>query len=165
MEVTEALSEAPLKKVTVWIVRLPHGQGLPLPSYATAGASGMDLLAANQEDISIPPMGRALVPTGISVAIPPGLEIQVRSRSGLALKKGVLVLNTPGTIDSDYRGEIGVILCNLGSEVFEVKRGDRIAQAVLAAIAQVDWRQVEVLSATGRGDGGFGSTGVRAPGA
>jgi len=130
-----------------------------LPSYATDGASGMDLRAAVRQDVVIPPGGRALVPTGVALAIPAGLEGQVRPRSGLALRHGVTCLNSPGTIDSDYRGELAVILANLGADPFTVRRGDRIAQIVFAPVSRALLRQVAELPATDRGEGGFGSTG------
>ena len=130
-----------------------------LPAYQTEGASGMDLRADIEEEIRIPSLGRTLVPTGISVAIPPGMEGQVRSRSGLAIRHGVTCLNSPGTIDSDYRGEICVILVNLGSEPFSVRRGDRIAQLVFSPVSRVSWREVDNLDPTSRGEGGFGHTG------
>lgn len=141
----------------VLVQRLPHGEGLPLPAYATAGAAGMDLLAAAA--LTIPPGGRALVPTGLAIALPPGFEMQVRPRSGLALKHGITVLNTPGTVDADYRGEVGVILLNTGDAAFAITRGDRIAQAVFAPVTVAEWEEVVVLPASGRGGGGFGSTG------
>ena len=143
------------------IKRLPHAEGLPLPSYQSSGAAGLDLLAALAPDArEILRRGeRRLVPTGLVVEIPPGFEAQVRPRSGLALKHGVTVLNTPGTIDSDYRGEVGVILINLGPEPFEIGRGDRIAQLVVAPAIQARLVTVEALSETGRGADGFGSTG------
>lgn len=141
----------------VLVQRLPHAEGLPLPAYATPGAAGMDLLAARE--MVIPPGGRALVPTGLAVAIPDGFEMQVRPRSGLALKQGVTVLNAPGTVDSDYRGEVGVILLNTGAEPFAIARGDRIAQAVFAPVTRAMWEEVVVLPETQRGTGGFGSTG------
>ena len=141
----------------VLVQRLPHAEGLPLPAYATPGAAGMDLLAARE--MVIPPGGRALVPTGLAVAIPDGFEMQVRPRSGLALKHGVTVLNAPGTVDSDYRGEVGVILLNTGAEPFAIARGDRIAQAVFAPVTRAAWEEVVVLPETQRGTGGFGSTG------
>ncbi|UVI39381.1 dUTP diphosphatase [Qipengyuania spongiae] len=143
--------------VGVQLKRLPHGEGLDLPAYATAGAAGMDVVAA--EDVSVAPGKRHAVATGFALAIPAGFEIQVRPRSGLALKHGVTVPNTPGTIDSDYRGELKVILINHGSETFAVRRGDRIAQLVLAPVVQARWNEVEELDATVRGAGGFGSTG------
>lgn len=141
------------------ITRLPHGRDLPLPAYATSGAAGADLLAAIEGELVLAPGARALVPTGIAVALPPDTEIQVRPRSGLALKHGVTVLNTPGTIDADYRGEIGVILINLGQERFTVTRGMRIAQLVVARVDRISWSEVDSLPASGRGAGGFGSTG------
>lgn len=143
--------------VAVAIKRLPHGEGLALPAYATNGAAGMDVLSA--EDVMLAPGGRHGVATGLAMAIPPGYEIQVRPRSGLALKHGISVPNTPGTIDSDYRGELKVILINHGAEPFAVHRGDRIAQLVLAPVTQAAWREVAELDETGRGEGGFGSTG------
>jgi len=146
--------------VAVRIKRLPHGEGLALPAYATTGAAGMDVLAA--EDVTLPPAGRHAVATGFSVAIPPGYEIQVRPRSGLALKHGISVPNTPGTIDSDYRGELKVILINHGAEPFVIARGDRIAQLVLAPVTQAAWAEVAELDETARGSGGFGSTGGHA---
>lgn len=146
--------------VGVQLKRLPHGAGLDLPAYATAGAAGMDVVAA--EDVSIAPGDRHAVATGFALAIPAGFEIQVRPRSGLALKHGVTVPNTPGTIDSDYRGELKVILINHGSESFAVRRGDRIAQLVLAPVVQARWNEVDELDETARGAGGFGSTGGHA---
>ena len=143
--------------IPVLVKRLPHFEGLELPAYATEGAAGMDVLAA--EDVTLPPGDRYAVATGLALAIPPGFEIQVRPRSGLALKHGITLLNTPGTIDSDYRGELKVILINLGSEAFEVRRGDRIAQLVLAPVTRAAWLKVDELDETQRGEGGFGSTG------
>jgi len=143
--------------VEVQVRRLPHGEGLELPRYATSGAAGMDVLAA--EDLVLAPGMRHAVATGLSIAIPPGYEIQVRPRSGLALKHGISVPNAPGTIDSDYRGELKVILINHGGEAFEIRRGDRVAQLVLAPVTQAAWREVAQLDATERGEGGFGSTG------
>jgi dUTP pyrophosphatase len=136
---------------------LPHGQGLDLPVYATEGAAGMDVVSA--EDVTIPSGGRHAVATGLSVAIPVGYEIQVRPRSGLALKHGISVPNSPGTVDSDYRGEIKVILINHGAEGFDIRRGDRVAQLVLAPVTRASWVAVEELDETARGEGGFGSTG------
>ncbi|MBX9701970.1 MAG: dUTP diphosphatase [Acetobacteraceae bacterium] len=144
----------------IQVVRLPHGADLPLPSYATAGAAGMDLLAAVGAPVVIPPGGRALIPTGLSIALPPGHELQVRPRSGLALRHGIVLPNSPGTIDEDYRGELGVILLNAGAEPFTVERGMRIAQAVLAPVVRAAWREVPSLPDTSRGTGGFGSTGT-----
>ena len=143
--------------VSVRIKRLAHGADLDLPGYATAGAAGMDVVSA--EDLTLAAGARHAVATGLSVAIPPGYEIQVRPRSGLALKHGISVPNSPGTIDSDYRGELKVILINHGSEAFEIRRGDRIAQLVLAPVTQASWLEVEELDETARGEGGFGSTG------
>lgn len=146
--------------VTVAVKRLPHGEGLELPKYTTDGAAGMDVLAA--EDVTIAPGARHAVATGLAVAIPAGYEIQVRPRSGLALKHGITVPNTPGTIDSDYRGELKVILINHGSEPFAIARGDRVAQLVLAPVTQAAWDEVADLDETTRGAGGFGSTGGHA---
>jgi dUTP pyrophosphatase len=150
--------------VAVPVVRLAHGAGLALPAYATPGASGLDLVAAVPADapLDLAPGARALVPTGIAIALPSGFEAQIRPRSGLALRHGVTVLNAPGTVDSDYRGEIGVILANLGGEPFRVRRGERIAQLVVAAVARLAWRETAALDATVRGAGGFGSTGTGA---
>ena len=141
----------------VKIQRLPHAEGLALPAYESEHAAGMDLRAA--EDAILPPGGRALVATGFAIALPHGFEAQVRPRSGLAAKHGVTVLNAPGTIDADYRGELGVILINHGSEPFTVTRGMRVAQLVVAAVARVAWDEAASLDATSRGSGGFGSTG------
>jgi dUTP pyrophosphatase len=149
------------EKIVVAIKRLPGAEDLPLPAYATAAAAGMDLCAAVKADMVLAPGARAIVPTGYAIALPVGFEAQVRPRSGLAAKNGVTVLNTPGTIDADYRGEIGVILINHGPEPFTVTRGARIAQMVIAAHAQVTWSETAELSDTARGAGGFGSTGVR----
>jgi dUTP pyrophosphatase len=145
------------------IVRLPHNADLPLPAYETAGAAGMDLRAAVSEDeaLVLSPGTRAAVPTGLAFALPEGFEAQVRPRSGLALKAGVTVANAPGTIDADYRGEVKVLLINLGAEDFVIHRGDRIAQLVIAPVVQASWCEVENLDATDRGTGGFGSTGGR----
>lgn len=143
--------------VPVPVKRLPHFEGLELPAYATEGAAGMDVLAA--EDVTLAPGARHAVATGLAVAIPAGFELQVRPRSGLALKHGISVPNAPGTIDSDYRGEVKVILINHGAEPFEVLRGDRIAQLVLAPVTRATWLKVDELDETARGEGGFGSTG------
>ena len=143
--------------VAVLVKRLPHFEGLELPAYATQGAAGMDVLAA--EDVTLAPGARHAVATGLALAIPHGFEMQVRPRSGLALKFGITVPNTPGTIDSDYRGELKVILINHGNDMFEVRRGDRIAQLVLAAVTRASWLKVDELGETQRGEGGFGSTG------
>ncbi len=143
--------------IALKILRLPHGADLPLPAYATAGAAGMDVVAA--ETIDLPPGARHAVATGFALAIPDGYEVQVRPRSGLALRHGITCLNTPGTVDSDYRGEVKVILANLGQEPFRVVRGERIAQLVPAAVTRADWVEVSDLDDTARGAGGFGSTG------
>ncbi len=148
--------------VTVDINRLPHGATLDLPAYATAAAAGMDLLAAVDGDVVVEPGARALVPTGIAIALPAGYEAQVRPRSGLALTHGITVLNSPGTIDADYRGEVGVILINHGAEAFTVSRGLRIAQLVIAPLARAVWYEVAALRQSSRGAGGFGSTGTGA---
>jgi dUTP pyrophosphatase len=145
--------------VDVRVKRLPHGEGLPLPTYATTGAAGMDVVSA--EDVTLPSMGRHAVATGLALAIPEGFEVQVRPRSGLALKHGITLPNTPGTIDSDYRGELKVILLNQGTETFEIKRGDRIAQLILAPVQIGRMVEVEELDETVRGANGFGSTGIR----
>ena len=144
-------------EVPVLLKRLPHGEGLALPAYATGGAAGMDVVSA--EDVTIAPGARHAVATGLSVAIAHGYEIQVRPRSGLALKHGITVANAPGTIDSDYRGEVKVILVNLGAEPFAILRGDRIAQLVIAPVFRAAWVEVAELDETPRGEGGFGSTG------
>lgn len=143
--------------IPVEVRRLPHGEGLALPAYATEGAAGMDVVSA--EDVTIAPGERHPVATGLSLAIPPGYEIQVRPRSGLAFRHGITIPNTPGTIDSDYRGELKVLLINHGTLPFAIARGDRVAQLVLAPVVQAGWVEVEELDATERGDGGFGSTG------
>ena len=147
--------------LAVEIVRLPHAADLPLPAYATSGSAGLDLRAALPEDgpVTLGPGERALIPTGLSIAAPEGYEAQVRPRSGLAVKHGVTCLNTPGTIDSDYRGEVHALLINHGAEPFVVRRGERIAQMVVARYERVVWREVEALPETDRGEGGFGSTG------
>lgn len=145
--------------LTVEFKRLDHGRDLPLPAYQTALAAGLDLAAAVYEPVRLAPGERALVPTGLSMALPAGFEAQIRPRSGLAAKHGVTVLNTPGTIDADYRGELKVILINLGSETFVISRGDRIAQMIIAPVAQAILVEVNDLSGTDRGSGGFGSTG------
>ena len=148
---------------TVPITRLGHNPDLPLPAYETDGAAGMDLRAAvpDHEPLVLKPGARAMVPTGLAFAVPPGFEAQVRPRSGLAAKAGVTCLNTPGTVDSDYRGEVKVILINLGEEDFHIRRGDRIAQLIIAPFARASWNEVGDLDETGRGVGGFGSTGGR----
>ena len=144
------------------IRRLPHAEGLPLPTYETSGAAGMDLRAAVPAgaEVVLAPGERAMIPTGFQMAVPAGFEAQVRPRSGLAARRGVTCLNTPGTIDSDYRGEVQVVLINLGQDAFEVRRGDRIAQLVICPVVQCDWLEVSELNSTARGGGGFGSTGV-----
>jgi deoxyuridine 5'-triphosphate nucleotidohydrolase len=145
------------------ITRLPHGEGLPLPAYETSHAAGMDLRAAvpDDEPFVLHPGARHAVPTGLAFALPDGFEAQVRPRSGLALKSGITCLNTPGTIDADYRGEVKVILVNLGEENFTIRRGDRIAQLVIAPVVQARWTEVASLDETARGGGGFGSTGAQ----
>jgi dUTP pyrophosphatase len=147
----------PSPEISIRLKRLDHGAGLPLPAYATAHAAGLDVVAA--EDVTLAPGARHAVATGFAIAIPEGYEVQVRPRSGLALKNGITCLNTPGTIDADYRGEVKVILANLGSEPFEVKRGERIAQLVPAAVQKARFAEVTELDETARGAGGFGSTG------
>ena len=148
----------PLKEIEIALQRLPNGGGLPLPAYASDGAAGMDVVAA--ETLMLRPGTRHAIATGFAMAIPAGYEVQVRPRSGLALKHGVTCLNTPGTIDSDYRGEVKVILANLGDEPFDIKRGDRIAQLVPAPVQRAAFAEVTTLDATARGAGGFGSTGI-----
>ena len=148
--------------MTILVQRLAHAEGLPLPAYATPGAAAMDLLAAVAAPVVVPPGGRVLIPTGLRVALPAGHEWQIRPRSGLALKHGVTLVNAPGTIDEDYRGELGVILMNAGNEPFTVERGMRIAQAVLAPVTRGVWREVTELPDSARGAGGFGSTGTKA---
>jgi dUTP diphosphatase len=151
-----------VETVEIEVVRLAHAHDLALPDYATAAAAGADLLAAIDKDIELGPLERKIVPTGISIALPVGFEAQVRPRSGLAAKNGVTVANAPGTVDADYRGEIGVILINLSKEPFRISRGMRIAQLVVARHARAVWREVNELDRTARGAGGFGSTGVAA---
>lgn len=149
------------KPVPIEVCPLPHFLGLDLPAYETAGSAGMDLRAAlpEGEPMSLAPGARAMVPTGLSFAIPLGYEVQIRPRSGLAAKHGLTCLNTPGTIDSDYRGEVKVILINLGEDAFVIERGERIAQMVLAPVTRAVWEQMAILDETARGTGGFGSTG------
>ena len=153
-----------MSQITAQLMQLPHGQDLPLPSYETSEAAGMDLRAAVPEDapLTLKPGARELVPTGFAMAIPPGFEAQIRPRSGLALKHGLSLVNAPGTIDSDYRGEIKIILINQGDQDFEISRGMRIAQMVIAPVLQVAIEPVNSLDDTARGAGGFGSTGVTA---
>ncbi|MEL0144367.1 MAG: dUTP diphosphatase [Alphaproteobacteria bacterium] len=146
--------------VSVSVTRLPHGADLELPGYETADAAGMDLRAAVKADMEIAPGARALVPTGLAIALPPGYEAQVRPRSGLALRNGISLVNSPGTIDADYRGEVGVIIINHGEETFTVTRGMRIAQMIVAPVTQAAWQEVDALPDTERGAGGFGSTGT-----
>jgi dUTP pyrophosphatase len=154
-------ARAPKASVAIRILRLPHGEGLPLPSYQSKRAAGLDIVAAVPEagPVELMPGSRALVPTGFALELPSGFEAQLRPRSGLALKHGVTLLNSPGTIDADYRGEVMVLLVNLGAEAFTVRRGDRIAQLVVAPVAHVEVVSVEALGETDRGQGGFGSTG------
>lgn len=151
------MNETDAMPLAVSIKREPGGQGLEMPSYQTAGAAGMDVRAA--ADLSIAPMQTALVPTGFSISVPPGFEAQLRPRSGLAIRHGITLLNSPGTIDSDFRGEVQVIVTNLGAEAFDIRRGDRIAQLVVARVERVEWREVESLDQTMRQGGGFGSSG------
>ena len=146
--------------IAIPLTILPHGKGLPLPAYATAGAAGMDAVAAVKDTMSLGPGGRFPVPLGFCMAIPEGYEVQVRPRSGLALKHGISVPNSPGTIDSDYRGEVHALLINLGTEPFVIERGMRICQLVPAAVIRASLTVVDVLDATERGAGGFGSTGT-----
>ena len=143
----------------VRIARLPGAAGLPLPSRATPGSSGYDLHAAVESSVVVAPGERALIPTGFQIAVPAGYEAQVRPRSGLALEHGIVLPNAPGTIDSDYRGELKVIVCNLGEKAFTIRRGDRIAQLVIAPVVGADWEEVASLTDTDRGGGGFGHTG------
>jgi dUTP pyrophosphatase len=149
-----------MPRVAVAVQRLPHGRDLPLPSYETAHAAGMDLPAAIEADVTLAPGTRALIPTGLAVAVPAGYEAQVRPRSGLAAKSGLTVLNSPGTVDADYRGEVKVILANMSAEPFTVTRGMRIAQMVIAPVVQAALEEVDALPGTARGAGGFGSTGI-----
>lgn len=147
--------------VSVAVKRLPHNADLPLPAYESAAAAGMDLPAAIEQELTLAPGERALVPTGLAIALPDGYEAQVRPRSGLAARNGITVLNTPGTVDADYRGEIKVILANLGNEDFTIERGMRIAQMVIAPVVQAVLQEAESLPETARGEGGFGSTGTK----
>ncbi len=147
-------------RVRLEVEVLPHGKGLPLPAYATEGSAGLDLRAAVEEPLVIEPGDRVLVPTGLRVAIPPGYEGQVRARSGIALRHGIGLPNAPGTIDSDYRGELKVLLTNWGREPFTIRRGDRVAQLVIAPVARAEVVAVEALDETARRDGGFGHTGI-----
>lgn len=153
-----------MSAVRVAVRRLPHGAGLPLPEYATADSAGVDLMAAIEAPLTLAPGARALVPAGIAIALPSGYEAQVRPRSGLAIKHGIILPNAPGTIDADYRGEIQVILANLGTETFTIEPGMRIAQMVVAPVSRVAWEPVDALPDSGRGAGGFGSTGLQQKG-
>ena len=146
--------------VEVLVRRLPNGAGLPLPSYVTSGASGADVAAAPVEDVVLQPLERCAIPTGLALAVPPGFEVQVRPRSGLALRAGLTIANAPGTVDADYRGELMVIVVNLGDRPCVVKRGDRIAQLVVAPVERARFVERDTLPTTDRGDGGFGSTGA-----
>jgi dUTP pyrophosphatase len=152
----------PIERVRVALLRLPQGEGLPVPQYMSEHAAGADLCAAVAEQVTLLPGARALVPTGFSIALPAGFEAQVRPRSGLAIRSGVTCLNSPGTIDADYRGEVCVVLANFGTEPFVVRRGDRIAQIVVAPVSNAHFALVDELPPTQRGDGGFGSTGFSA---
>jgi dUTP pyrophosphatase len=149
------------EQLNIPLTRLPHAANLALPAYATDHSAGMDLLAAIEGDKTLKPLERALVPTGLCIALPEGYEAQVRPRSGLALKHGIALVNAPGTIDADYRGEVGVLLINLGSEDFTITRGMRIAQMVIAPYTRAQWNEVPALPETARGTGGFGSTGTQ----
>ena len=149
-----------MKKIVIPVFRNDSAKDLPLPSYATAESAGMDLYADISNSMTIPAGGREKIPTGISIALPSGYEAQIRSRSGLAWKEGIVVLNSPGTIDADYRGEIFVVLHNTDDKIFLLKRGMRIAQMVIAPVVQAQWHEIETLTVTARGSGGFGSTGL-----
>lgn len=151
-----------VKNVRVAVLRLAHAEGLPQPQYMSEHAAGADLCAAIREQLTLLPGARALIPTGFSIALPPGYEAQIRPRSGLAIRSGVTCLNSPGTIDADYRGELSIVLANLGNEPIVIRRGDRIAQLVVAPVSRADFDLVEELPPTERADGGFGSTGVSA---
>jgi dUTP pyrophosphatase len=151
-----------MQGVRVALVRLAHGEGLPLPEYMSEHAAGADLCAAVREQLTLLPGARALVPTGFSIALPPGYEAQIRPRSGLAIRSGVTCLNSPGTIDADYRGELSIVLANFGNDPVVIRRGDRIAQIIFAPVSRARFYQVDELPPTERGDGGFGSTGVSA---
>jgi dUTP pyrophosphatase len=158
------MPKSPSKRQNVRVVVMPHGRDLPLPKYQTVGAAGLDLVAAipADEPVKIKKGGRALIPTGLVIELPRGYEAQIRPRSGLALKSGITVLNSPGTVDSDYRGEMQVLLINLGDAAFTVQRGDRIAQMVIAPVTRVDLTEAVTVRATKRGAGGYGSTGIAA---
>lgn len=157
------MTESAPGPVAVEIRRLPHGAALPLPEYATAGSAGVDLMAAIPASRILAPGARSAVPTGIAIALPAGFEAQIRPRSGLARTHGIGIINAPGTVDSDYRGEIEVLLVNLGAADFAIEPGIRIAQMVIAPVVRAAWRESDALDSTGRGAGGFGSTGVAAP--
>jgi len=148
------------KKLIMKVMKLPHGEGVPVPKYMSHAAAGMDIYAAVDKEIILKPGERKLIPTGFKMSIPEGVEAQIRPRSGLALKNGISVLNTPGTIDADYRGEVGVILINLGQEDFKINRGDSIAQMIINKVEQADIEEVKTLDETNRSSGGFGHTGV-----
>ena len=147
-------------EVQISVTRTPEGEGLPLPAYATPDAAGMDLHAAVESDVTLQPGERALISTGLRIALPPGYEAQVRPRSGLALRHGISMVNAPGTLDSDFRGTVGVLLINLGQEPFTIRRGDRIAQMIVAPVVRATWVEVAELPPSERGEGGFGHTGV-----
>ena len=147
-------------EVQISVTRTPEGEGLPLPAYATPDAAGMDLHAAVESDVTLQPGERALISTGLRIALPPGYEAQVRPRSGLALRHGISMVNAPGTLDSDFRGTVGVLLINLGQEPFTIRRGDRIAQMIVAPVVRATWVEVAELPPSERGGGGFGHTGV-----
>lgn len=149
-----------MESLTISVTRLAHGSDLPLPTPATADSAGVDLMAAVGENVTLAPGGRAIIPTGVAIALPPGYEAQIRPRSGLAARHGITVLNSPGTVDADYRGEIGAILLNTGDAPFTVERGMRIAQMVVAPVCGVAWRETAELPTSERGEGGFGSTGT-----
>ena len=148
-----------MSEITVEVVQLEHGRGLDLPAYETAGSAGLDLRAAIDEPVTLAPGTRDLIPTGLAIALPAGFEAQIRPRSGLAAKHGITVLNSPGTVDADYRGEVRVILINHGAEHFTIARGERIAQLVVAPVTRIGWYQTDTLPDTARGEGGFGSSG------
>lgn len=148
-----------MSDLAIAVRRFAHGEGLALPAYATPGAAGLDLLAAVDQPVELPPGGRVLVPTGLAIELPEGYEAQIRPRSGLALRHGITVLNAPGTVDSDYRGEVSVLLVNLGDQPVRLTRGERIAQLVVAPVTRIAWREQPSLSETARGAGGYGSTG------
>ena len=159
MSESDDKAESVNQEISIQVQREPGCDDLPLPAYQTGGSAGMDVHAAVEDVMNIKPGDRAVVPTGLRLAIPPGYEGQVRARSGLALKEGIILPNAPGTIDSDYRGVVGVILMNLGSRPFAIRRGDRIAQLVICPVGRAKFEEVENISDTGRGDGGFGHTG------